>query len=42
VALTTSGQALRVGITYRTTAVSDEQAREVVRNLQRTLDSSST
>jgi hypothetical protein len=42
VALTTSGGALRVGITYRTTGISDEQAREVVRNLRRTLDSSPT
>lgn len=39
VALTISGGALRVGITYRTTAVSDQQAREFVRDLRRTLDS---
>jgi hypothetical protein len=40
VALTTSGGALRVGITYRTTAVADEQALDVVRRLHRNLVSS--
>jgi hypothetical protein len=39
VALTTSDGALRVGITYRTTAVSGAQARELVIALQRTIDS---
>jgi hypothetical protein len=34
VALTSSGGALRVGITYRTTAVTEEQARRVARTLQ--------
>ncbi len=34
VALTSSGGALRVGITYRTTAVPDEQARRIARALQ--------
>lgn len=42
VALTTSGNALRVGITYRTTGVADDRAREVAHNLQQTLDPSST
>lgn len=37
VALTTSGGALRVGITYRTTAVSPIRARDVVRALQQTI-----
>lgn len=39
VALTASGGALRVGITYRTTAVRAAQARDVVRALQRSIES---
>jgi hypothetical protein len=39
VALTTSGDALRVGITYRTTAVSDAQAQAVVRSMQQSIES---
>ena len=39
VALTTSGGALRVGITYRTTAFSSAQARDFARTLQQTIDS---
>jgi hypothetical protein len=38
VALTTSGAALRVGITYRTTAIADDQAAAFVRQLQHTID----
>jgi hypothetical protein len=38
VAFTTSGAALRVGITYRTTAIPDDRARAVARSLHQSID----
>jgi hypothetical protein len=38
VAFTTSGAALRVGITYRTTAIPDDRARAVARSLRQSID----